>query len=994
MKTFRLLSLLVLLICFALPSMSQTSQPGVVMEYRGAKKKKPLGGVSIKVKYASSTKSDNNGTFNLLFNRLKPGDRVECSNKDRDIAKSGYEIFNRDALEQWYISKDGVPFTIVMARSKDMKVLRDQYSRASSTSYRRQQDKELQELNALRQQGIIKEIEYKRREKEIKDYYNEKLDNIDNYIDKFVQIDLSELSQEEAAIIELVQQGNFDEAIRLYDVLDYAGKISQLSNNIIKQRDAEDQIKSKRMQTETQRDSLWEGLLCQINVLEMRGGKKSYEQIDSLINTAVTSDSTWFAALLYYAQFMSEQKQYDSAINFYEKCLSLTSDSWQQGQIYRAIGLLELELGHFNESENALCLAHDYIQALVQQKKIYYNYYGQIHYDLAKMYATMRRYDKAEQHFLEAQKQYRALRNDGDDYTREMLSLQNDFGRMYLDMRDFRTALEMITATYSDAVESLNTSPKDSKDYKRLVTEKELVASIGSNYGLANKSYMNYDKAESLYLESLSIYKELYNRNPKAYRNNLADIASALSSLYAKTMDTQKAQEYSKIAEMHYDTLLLVSADAVIPSIARMQKSQLDFYFEKRYFSEIRPIVEKSYELISALYKDYPNVYRSEMCDILSIMGQDYAIHNQIPEAKACFVNAKLLADTLCNDNPSTYAYQRLKTLDNLAIISSMMKEYKEDSIYSLMAYNVCKSLYELDQVVYGPDMARMAYNQSIFYLQTIDYTKAKSLSNEAEQIYESLFDKHPLIFGRDYISVLNLASRISDNVKDTAEYELYTNKAYALSKDLYQKDPKHYVDLYVKCLDNVADCILERDIERSLAYRLEGVNMIRDMYQKEPEVYVKTMGQMYLTTFRSYKSNNDYNNAMAMLDSALNVYQPFYEKEPQAFGMLMAACYFSKGQLADTSLDNKDLAIDNYRKALPLYQIEMERAIVDGQESVAKEYLDYVQSIHLLLYDIYKEKGSYQEAIEQLKEMLLLEPDDEEVKEEIEELEKRISHN
>ncbi len=994
MKTIRLISFLVLLICFALPSLPQTTQPGVVMEYRGTKKKKPLGGVSIKVKYASSTKSDNNGTFKLFFNRLKPGDRVECSNKDRDIAKSGYEIFNRDALEQWYISKDGTPFTIVMARSKDMKALRDQYSRASSDSYRRQQDKELQELNALRQQGRIKEKEYDRREKEIKDYYNEKLDNIDNYIDKFVQIDLSELSQEEAAIIELVQQGNFDEAIRRYNHLDYKGKISKLSDDIIELRSAKDTIINVIDKLEVRRDSLLAGMKRQITTLEMRGGKDSYEQIDSLINTAVTSDSTWFAALLYYAQFMSEQKQYGSAINFYEKCLSLTSDRWQQSHIYRAIGLLELELGHFNESENALCLALDYIQALVQQKQTYYNYYGQILYDLAKMFATMRQYDKAEHYFLEAQKQYRALQNDGDGYTHEMLSLQNDLGRMYLDMRDFRNALEIIAATYSNAVELFNAIPKDSKDYKRLSAEKDLLASIGSNYALANKWNMNYDEAERLYLESLSYYQELYNKNPKAYRNDLADITSALSSLYAKTLDTQKAQEYSQIAEMHYDTLLLVSADAVIPSIARMQKSQLNFYFEKQDFSVIKPLAEKSYELISTLYHEYPNVYRSEMCDVISILGQDLAMHRQYDEAKTYFEKAKLLADTLCTKNSSIYSFQKLKTLNNLATINSMMKSYREDSIYSQMAYDVSKSMYELDPVIYGPDMAKMAYNQSISFIRANDYLTAKSLMNEAESIYEVLFEKYPIIFGKDYISTLNLAARISDSLNDTIEYELYINKAYLLSEDLYKNDSKRYVDLYVKCLDDIANHVIESDVAQSLAYRLDGLKLINEMYQKEPEVYVKTMGRMYMSTSISYIFAKDYNNAMAMMDSALTVYQHFYEKEPQAFGGLMATCYFNKGRFAGEYIGDNDLVIANYQKAIPLYEEDMNRAIKDGKQSIAQEYLDYLWTIHLSLYNIYIDKELYSEALKQLDELLRLDPNDEEVRQEKQELKELLQKN
>ena len=47
--------------------------------------------------------------------------------------------------------------------------------------------------------------------------YDRQLDDLDNYVDRFARIDLSELSVIEAEIIELVQRGEIDKAIRLYE---------------------------------------------------------------------------------------------------------------------------------------------------------------------------------------------------------------------------------------------------------------------------------------------------------------------------------------------------------------------------------------------------------------------------------------------------------------------------------------------------------------------------------------------------------------------------------------------------------------------------------------------------------------------------------------------------------------------------------------------------------------------------------------------------------
>lgn len=748
MKTV-IVSLTVLFTTVVFPALSQTVQNGVVMEYRMWNKKKPLAGVEIDVKYAGSTYSDKKGQFTLQFNSLKPGDKVNV----RRIEKKGFEIFNKEALDQWNLSSSGRPFTIIMARSKDMKSLRDNYSSLSSASYKKQYEKEKTRIDNMLSEGKIKQQDYQKQLKELDDWYQLQLDKIENYVDHFSRFDLSEMSSEEAAIIKLVQQGKFEEAIRRYDQLRLTEKYNACVDDLNEVEHGFQVLKDAQETVISNKDSVYAMIQRHIDVLRLTGGRESFEKIGIMLKEIAEKDTQDLRVTYAYARFLEEQKRYDEAIRFYRKCLPLVSDDLQSCQIYRAIGLLELELGHFNQSEEALLIAHDLVQGLKDEDND--RNYAQSFHALANLYAKMKNYNLAERYYLQAQKEFKKIQSGGDSYFLEIVSLQNDLGRMYLDMRDFRNSSTVLLAAYTNAKELYEANPH---------YYKELMAKIDYNYGLVNKWYMDYDKAETLYLQSLSLVQELYKQNPYAYRNNLADITSALSSLYAKTMDTQKAQEYSQIAEMHYDTLLLVSADAVIPSIAQMQKSQLNFYFEKRDFSVIKPLAEKSYEIISTLYQEYPNIYRSEMCDVLNILGQDYAMHQQYEEAKTCFDRAKKLVDSLCVDNSLTYAHQRLKTIDNLATISSMMRSYREDSIYSGMAYVVCKSLYESEPQIYGPDMAKIAYNHSISFLRANDYLTAKSLMNEAESVYKGLFEKYPTIFGKEYISTLNLAARIYDS--------------------------------------------------------------------------------------------------------------------------------------------------------------------------------------------------------------------------------------
>lgn len=125
---FRLSFFLLFIFCvFGISA--QTIQNGVVQEYNEKAKKTSLAGVELNVRSANTTASDKDGKFSLEFLTLKPGEKVNV----RRIEKAGYEIFNKEAVEQWNINPS-TPFVIVMCRSDKFKAIRDKYERVASES--------------------------------------------------------------------------------------------------------------------------------------------------------------------------------------------------------------------------------------------------------------------------------------------------------------------------------------------------------------------------------------------------------------------------------------------------------------------------------------------------------------------------------------------------------------------------------------------------------------------------------------------------------------------------------------------------------------------------------------------------------------------------------------------------------------------------------------------------------------------------------------------
>ena len=227
---------------FFVDSNGQCQQKCVVMEYNGTKKKSPLGGVEVLVINAGSTISDSNGNVTLKFRTQKPGDRVTV----RRIEKSGL---------QWNITKEEV-FQIVMCRSDRFKQIRDNYFAISSASYAKQRKAEEAKLQALKKQGRIKQAEYEKEIARINEEYEQRLMDIDAYIDRFARIDLSELSAEEAKAIELFRNGDIEGAIKAYEDMKLEEQYFQSVKNYQKAEKAADTLGVIVKKHEELRDSI------------------------------------------------------------------------------------------------------------------------------------------------------------------------------------------------------------------------------------------------------------------------------------------------------------------------------------------------------------------------------------------------------------------------------------------------------------------------------------------------------------------------------------------------------------------------------------------------------------------------------------------------------------------------------------------------------------------------------------------------------------------
>lgn len=328
--------LVLLSTCVSLATEAQVIQSGIVKEYNEELAKTPLANVEVLVSDAGQKVSNKDGSFELRFRTKRLGDHVSVTR----IEKLGYEVFNKEAVEQWNISGKEHPFVIVMCNSEKFKRIRDNYERISSESYARQQQKERKKIEAERAVGKIKEEEYQAKILQLQDEFDRQKESVQPYIERFARIDLSEVSEQEHQIIKTIQLGDIDKGIEMY-----------------KQLNPEEIFKNNRelkKNLDVSTDSAF-AMICRKNdALLMQGGRDNLRLVEESLRSVAECDTTYLYALSAYSTFLFQRGRDQENLRYLfliNKCGEKDFPHYLSS-MYHSTGYAFKELGKMTEAEH------------------------------------------------------------------------------------------------------------------------------------------------------------------------------------------------------------------------------------------------------------------------------------------------------------------------------------------------------------------------------------------------------------------------------------------------------------------------------------------------------------------------------------------------------------------------------------------------------------------------------------------------------------------
>lgn len=647
-QVLRVITLILFLLYLYESVWSQVLQKGVVREYNEQMDKTPLGQVEIVVTNAGSTVSDVNGGFSLQFRTSKPGDKVNV----RRIERLGYEVFNREALTQWYITKDGNPFSIVMCRSDWFKRIRDNYNSISSASYERQQKKEEKLIEQEYRRGKLKEKEYRLKIEQLKEKYERQLEKLDTYIDRFARIDLSNLSKQEASIIACVQNGNIDEAISQYEKLSFINQYKQECTTITELKNTRKTLYEMKLKKAQTRDIVYASILRQVNTYMLAGGMSNIEKGKTLLRECAQADTTYLDAVWEYAYFLDNQNEYDEAVRFYQMYFSQCTDRFSLSSLYNNLGAIYVKKEDYSKAESYFKTNLENSQRLyVQNKESYWDLILKDLHNLGTLYDYWGKPDSSALYYGKAFVVYEQLTDSlTDEEQADKSMLYNNYGAFCFKQNKFEEA----ASNYQHAVEIRGKLyAKDNNMYRPILSM--TLHNIGALY----HEKKDYNAACNYYLESFRMRRIMAEGNPKAYSEdlnttqaNIIELVTEVNNLGGQYVDEEKYDEAFP---------LYVTAAKLYEELCKTDTTYLADFMNVTYWTglisdEINgssclaiPSLVKSLDVCLKLYQDSPDDYLIQLVTICNRLAYAYAASQLYDQAVETIDIAILAAEDEAN---------------------------------------------------------------------------------------------------------------------------------------------------------------------------------------------------------------------------------------------------------------------------------------------------------------------------------------------------------
>lgn len=626
---------IVLLGSYNVLAQSVLIQRGITYRYNGKNPRIPMGGVYVKTATSPNgvVSDEGNGTFALKLQNIKMGDRLGRAT----VSKTGLMIFNQQAVDEWSARKE--PLKLILCDANQFQKQKNNLIAIGRNQAEKKYKKRLAELEKKNKAQQLTLDEYYAK----LDSINRERDNaekhMDEYADMFARIDESEVDTLAQRAIELFNQGQLEEAIRLFEQGNYLKKI----DDALKIKTQAEELRQKADSAEVLADKDIEeykkSIQAQVSAYKMSNEwDKAGELLKGLADKLQTLDAIWN-----YAFFSQKQNQFVAAEKYYKLYINKLSS-----------------LSDTKSEENEQKLANCYN-------------------NFAKLYRDTQRFTESEQMFkssLDIRKRLSA--SNPLVYEPDLAMICINLANLYRATKRFIESEQMFKSVFEIYKRLFASNPQ--------VYEPDL-ANCYNNLGLLYSDTQCFHESEQTFKSSLEIYKRLSASNPQDYELDLARSYICLGVLYSDVQCFLESEQMYKSALEIYKRLI-----GEYPQFYGQQQAICLFWLAE---SQVKQ--EKYAEAISPLEKAL-EFYKKEAehgtsidfyTTIMSCLQQLYEQEKKNSQAYQCYKQNIPLLKTLYQSDKSNYKEQLNGILVNQSFYAIFEKQYAEAETYSKEALEV-----------------------------------------------------------------------------------------------------------------------------------------------------------------------------------------------------------------------------------------------------------------------------------------------------------------
>lgn len=328
--------------------------------------------------------------------------------------------------------------------------------------------------------------------------------------------------------------------------------------------------------------------------------------------------------------------------------------------------------------------------------------------------------------------------------------------------------------------------------YERLL---KLAPTFGHQFNYAHllQSLNDFDKARSHYEAALQILREWEEKNPEAYKPNLATILNNLGNLLSDTNDFKQAQAY-------YMEALQICQD----------------------------LVEQNSE-----------IYKPDVLMTLNNLGVLFSDTNDFRQAQAYFEKALLISKELAEQNPAEYLPGLAVALSNLGALYGYTNDLKQAQTYFQEGVLIGRRLAELYPETYKPALALILNNLGSLLRKTNKLQQAQDHYEEALKLYQDLVGQNPEAYKPDEAKTLNNLGGLFSDTHDIQRAQAYYEQALLILRELAEQNPEAYLPDVATTLNGLGDLFCKiNKLQQAQDYYKEALQTFQALAKENPEAY------------------------------------------------------------------------------------------------------------------------------------------------------------